>query len=138
MPPNQRLLLPGPAASTLGLVAMAGGGSSPQQKHDPLVGAQEGSMPNLQSGDEQVGRPFWNRPLTRRQALFACYIFGSIGALAVIVIGEYQAEHRLPSLADAVLYVVLAVIVGPLLVLGATLESRSLRRLLFHKDPRDR
>ena len=95
-------------------------------------------MPNLQSGDDQVGRPFWNRPLSRRQALFACFFVGSIAALAVMVIGDYQLKHRLPSLADAVLYAVISVILGPLFVLGATLKSRSLRRLLFHKDPRDR
>jgi len=35
-PPNQRLLLPGPAASTFGLVAEAGASDTPQQKRDPL------------------------------------------------------------------------------------------------------
>jgi hypothetical protein len=39
-PPNQRLLLTGPAASTFELEAAAGGGRSPQQKRDPL-----GSLP---------------------------------------------------------------------------------------------
>ena len=94
-------------------------------------------MPNLQSGDDQVGRPFWNRPLGRRRALIACFLVGFIAALAVMVIDDYQLNHRLPSLADTVLYVLISVILGPLFVLGATLESRSLRRLLFHNDSRD-
>jgi hypothetical protein len=94
-------------------------------------------MPNLQSGENQAGKPFWNRPLTRRQALIACFIVGSLATFAMMAIGDYQLKHRPPGAGDILVYVLIAIALGPLLVLAASLKSRSLRRLLFHNDPQD-
>ncbi len=95
-------------------------------------------MPGKQFPEDSVKQPFWNRPFTRRQALITCFLVGFVAALAMMVLGDYQLKHRLPSFADAVLYVALALVFGPVFVFGATLKSRSLKRLLFQQDPKDR
>lgn len=94
-------------------------------------------MPYLQSGVNQAGKSFWNRPLSRRQALIACFTVGSVATFAIMAIGDYQLKHRAPGAGDVLVYVPIAIVLGPLLVFAATLKSRSLRRLLFHNDHQD-
>ena len=72
---------------------------------------------------------FWNRPFTDRQTLIAYLVAGWLAAFLIVGIGDYELRHRLPTFSELRLYVLLALIGGPVISLFAAWRIGRLRRI---------
>ena len=56
-----------------------------------------------------------NRQLTRRQTVVAFLLIGFLGAVAVMAVGDYQMNDRLPTFEEVLIYILVGAILGPVL-----------------------
>ena len=79
--------------------------------------------------NEPHGPRFWNRPFTHRQTLIAYLVTGWLAAFLIVGIGDYELRHRLPTFSELRLYVLLALIGGPIISLFAAWRISRLHRI---------